>query len=37
MNVMLCLVCYDCLDLGFVCSNQGWIVIIMFLCFLNAM
>jgi len=21
MNVMLCLVCYDCLDLGFVCSK----------------
>jgi len=21
MNVMLCLVSYDCLDLGFVCSN----------------
>jgi len=36
MNVMLCLVWYDCLNLGFVCSNQVWIVIIILSCYLNA-
>jgi len=29
MNVILCLVWYDCLDYWLVCSNQGLIVIIM--------
>jgi len=36
MNVMLCLVWYDCLDFRVVCSKKGLIVIIMLKCYLNA-
>jgi len=37
MNVMLCLVWYDWLDFGVVCSNQILILIIMLKCYLNVM
>jgi len=36
MNVMLCLVSYDCFDFGVVWSTQGLILIIMLKCYLNA-